>query len=637
MVDVCLVSMPFASLERPSLALGLLTASAGSQGLEAEAIYPTFDFARVIGVELYRAIADGGDTAELVGEWVFSGAAFPEHTTDGSEYFDWALREDWYTVWQYRALLGAGADLRALVRKARAAAGRFVDEVAAEILARRPRIVGCSSVFQQHCASLALLRRVKAADPSIVTLLGGGNCEGPMAAVAVRSFPWVDYVVSGEADLLFPHLCKLALEHGGEIPRALLPASVRARRRSALPMFESSSEVPREQVDDMDSLPLPRFEDYFRTFARHADLGLETPRLLIETSRGCWYGQLHHCTFCGLNGGGMKFRSKSPDRVVAELAALSDAHGIVDFEAVDNILDHSYFETLLPRLAADATRRYSLFFETKSNLTERHIVSLAAAGITRIQPGIESFHDAPLRLMDKGNNGAQNVALLKFAQEHGVGIAYNLLFGMPGEDESWYVEMARWLPRIFHLEPPGTLARVRYDRFSPYHQNPARFGIHLEPNRAYRHIYPLPPGDLAELAYFFEDYTDTTRGRVDRPAYARLWELWKEWVEVYGAQLRTGTGSMLMAVEDEDETTLLDRRPGARQRMVELRGLSHRLYRACRQPRTRRSLLEKMAGESAESIDDAASVLLEAGFLVEVCGKLIAVAPQATSAMVSPA
>lgn len=47
----------------------------------------------------------------------------------------------------------------------------------------------------------------------------------------------------------------------------------------------------------------------------------------------------HHCTFCGLNGTAMRFRAKSPQRVLDELACLARRYRSFSFEAVDNILD----------------------------------------------------------------------------------------------------------------------------------------------------------------------------------------------------------------------------------------------------------------------------------------------------------
>ncbi len=63
---------------------------------------------------------------------------------------------------------------------------------------------------------------------------------------------------------------------------------------------------------------------------------------------------MRHCTFCGLNGSSMAFRSKSPGRVLAEIRELEARYGCSRFETVDNILDMDYFKNVLPALAADA-------------------------------------------------------------------------------------------------------------------------------------------------------------------------------------------------------------------------------------------------------------------------------------------
>ena len=101
----------------------------------------------------------------------------------------------------------------------------------------------------------------------------------------------------------------------------------------------------------MDALPVPDFDDYFDLLARDPALYGATPSLLMETSRGCWWGAKSHCTFCGLNGGAMGFRSKGADRVLAELDALRSRWPLQNVSVVDNILDMKYFGTLLPRLA----------------------------------------------------------------------------------------------------------------------------------------------------------------------------------------------------------------------------------------------------------------------------------------------
>src|SRR6266511_2950355 len=54
--DVCLVSMPYASLSRPSMALGLLKAILEEGGMRAAVVHANLLFAEAIGLRRYEAI-----------------------------------------------------------------------------------------------------------------------------------------------------------------------------------------------------------------------------------------------------------------------------------------------------------------------------------------------------------------------------------------------------------------------------------------------------------------------------------------------------------------------------------------------------------------------------------------------------
>ncbi|MBD2131920.1 cobalamin B12-binding domain-containing protein [Sphaerospermopsis sp. FACHB-1094] len=94
----------------------------------------------------------------------------------------------------------------------------IIDRVARAVLELNPRIVSCSSTFQQNCASLALLRRIRELNPAIATIMGGANCEGEMGLTLHQAFDWVDFICSGEGDELFSALCQQILTHGRELP-----------------------------------------------------------------------------------------------------------------------------------------------------------------------------------------------------------------------------------------------------------------------------------------------------------------------------------------------------------------------------------------------------------------------------------
>ncbi|HYJ77994.1 MAG TPA: RiPP maturation radical SAM C-methyltransferase, partial [Longimicrobiaceae bacterium] len=462
-VDVCLVSMPYAALPRPSLALGLLKAVLEDAGLRAVALYPNLWFAERVGIRRYHLCSAQAPTEFLTGEWSFAEAAFPGAERDDEAY----LRSVGASVFRLPGYRGPGGAARLVedLRAIRDEATGFVDQAARRVLATGARIVGCTSTFEQHVPSLALLRRVRELDPGVVTMLGGANCETVMGQATHRHFRAVDYVVSGEADGLIAPLCHDVLRRGRDIPAAELPPGVLGPRHRDAP---AAGPLARALFRDLNDLPVPDHGDYFAALEGSALGPSITPGLPLETSRGCWWGALHHCTFCGLNGSSMAYRSKAPERVLAEVRELERRHGISKFETVDNILDLAYFRTVLPELAGDGRPR-RLFYEVKANLKRAQVQALAESGVTWIQPGIESLHSGVLRLMDKGVQGWQNVQLLRWAREFGVRMSWGMLWGFPGEEDHWYAQVACWIPLLEHLQAPSGLIRLRYDRYSVYH------------------------------------------------------------------------------------------------------------------------------------------------------------------------
>ena len=55
-MDVILVSMPFAEVQRPSIALGLLRAALAGTGISSKIVYGNFVFAETIGLVAYQSM-----------------------------------------------------------------------------------------------------------------------------------------------------------------------------------------------------------------------------------------------------------------------------------------------------------------------------------------------------------------------------------------------------------------------------------------------------------------------------------------------------------------------------------------------------------------------------------------------------
>jgi ribosomal peptide maturation radical SAM protein 1 len=624
-LDVSLVCMPFVEVQRPSIALGLLQASLANTEIRSEVVYANFAFAETIGLVAYQAM-QSGPTDHLLGEWCFAGDLFPNTSENDEEYLNLILD---VRCQGFPAQLERRKELMRWVRRQ---AAEYIDGLAQAIAAREPRIVGCSSSFQQHCASLALLKKIRELRPETVLLMGGANCEGEMGVETLQVFPWIDCVVSGEADAIFVDLCRMLVEYGRAVEPGVLPdgAITQAHLQST---FEPCT-LPRPVIRDLDALPIPDYDDYFATLRASTLSNLIEPGLLAESSRGCWWGEKSHCTFCGLNGIGMMYRSKSAERVITELSELSGRYGTRSVQFVDNILDMTFFKTVLPRLAT-AEDSYSLFYETKANLKREQVKTLAAAGVRWIQPGIESLDDNLLRLIAKGNSAAMNVQLLKWSAEFGIHSAWSMLSGIPGDCDSWYAEMARWLPAIFHLQPPTGVVRIRYDRFSPYHTRPEAFGLSLEPSRAYRYVYPLPKEALMRLAYSFEDARQPGphihRAVQQQPGQQALQEAVQRWNDLWQS-----SRPALHVYDDGEQLRITDTRPGARRTSWTVHGLAAEIYRLCDTAQTPAALLKQLSARrgtavSAQEAEAPLETLCEPNLILRLNGKLLSLGVNATA------
>lgn len=485
-MQVCFVALPFHNIENPVLSLSLLQSCLKEKQISSQIIYANMDYASVIGLQAYYAIAHGGSCREaLMGEFVFSRAAFEKPAVG---YTDFLERE-------LLPYIGAPKteELLQYLLQAEAAAEGFLQQTVAQVLAAAPAIVACASSTQQNCVCLAFLRLLKKQAPDMITILGGPNCERIMGKSLAESFPGVDYVISGEADSFWGDFCQKLLEGQRVFPE--YPGIFTA----------AGSNDPQAAgfTADLDNMPYPDFDDYFKALQSFPYKEYVNTGLLIETSRGCWWGEKNPCTFCGMNGASRSYRKKSARRVLEEFRFLSERYGVKRFFAVDCVLAQEFWQDVLPSLQA---LELEIMYEIKTNVTASQLQLLQPAGISWVQPGIESLQDGLLRLMHKGNSAIRHVELLKQLTELGVRCCWLILCAFPGEDISWYPQQLEIMKLLTHLQPPDAVFRLRYDRFSVYEQNEAEYGLLLEAAPAYFYIYPEKyHGQLRKLAYFLVD------------------------------------------------------------------------------------------------------------------------------------
>jgi ribosomal peptide maturation radical SAM protein 1 len=584
---VVLVAMPWAKLEHPSIQLGVLQGVLEADGMRVEVRSLYLDFMSHLARETAHltppervGTQDYGDIATnaLIGDWIFSVPPFHESREldrDSQAYF---LARD-----VPARLLEKAATIRRLVPT-------FLEWCVDEILGLRPAVVGFTTTLGQNTASLVLSRMLKTRAPSLSVVFGGANCDGPMGSALHRAFPWIDVVVRGEGERVAPAVIADLLN--GRTVRALPGLCYRKDGKSVAVDQDASAVVP------MDRARAPTYDEYFSRLARAAfapDIAAAVS-IPFESSRGCWWGARSHCTFCGLNGSTMTFRSKPAQSVVDELEQQARRYEQLNFHAVDNILDMGYFASLMPRLRA-LRCDLRIFYETKANLRKDQIRALRDAGIREIQPGIESLSTPILKLIRKGVTAMQNIRLLKWCREHGIRVYWNLIYGFPGEPEQEYERMADVMTSLTHLEPPE-LVPLSVERFSPYHANPGRFGLEvLGPVAPYKAIYPC--GD---------EYRHID-GRVPASYVGKVKRVIEEW---RGAAAE-GIGSLQLR-QGPDFVLVEDRRPGLVHADYRLRGIEGEILLLCDGGATPAGVVEGLARGGCGSCD----VRTVTGFLEEL-------------------
>jgi ribosomal peptide maturation radical SAM protein 1 len=512
---VVLVAMPFLKIDTPSIQLGILKAILDREGIPSEVRSYHVTFFEHLARAAAKAPADFNLSAydqicermDLAGEWVFRLETLDVSLTQAQ------ADDDDARFYDYIAKADNSLRFPQHLKFIREQTASFVDACAVDLLELQPKVVAFTSTFAQNLGSLALARRIKQSDPSVKVVFGGGNCDGVMGAALHRNFLYIDVVVRGEGE---PVVATLMRELLDDRTPSLQPGICVRQDGRSLAIPQSPTAYP------MDDVPSPNYDEYFQRLEKSPTLeGLEhRVRIHVESARGCWWGEKMHCTFCGLNGSSMKFRSKRASHAVMDLVQLARRYHVLNFAAVDNIIDFKYIHDMLPLLEATGLD-FRLFYETKSNLKRADLVALRAAGVYSIQPGIESLSTPILTLMKKGVTAFQNIRLLKWCAELGIVPTWNLLYGFPNEPIDEYGRIALLTKHLVHLPPPF-IGRLDVHRFSPYFSSPELHGIEiLGPHPSYSHLYSVDGASLADIAYVFDyrhldgrDPASYTRGLV---------------------------------------------------------------------------------------------------------------------------
>ena len=327
-------------------------------------------------------------------------------------------------------------------------------EVAAELLALNPRIIGFGVYIWNVRQTEAVITILKAAQPGIIIVLGGPEVsfETSQQTIVQRA----DHVITGWGDVTFAKLCQQLLDG----PQPLMKIHV--------------GEQPA-----LDTLTLP--------YAEFTAADIRQRTLYVEASRGCPF----KCEFClsALDKTAWPFNTAT---FLAELDTLY-ARGARRFKFVDRTFNLNVKTSLaildffIQKIEAAPNDPCFLHFE----LVPDHLPEALKAGIARFpagtlqfEIGIQTFNpEVQQRISRKQDNqkAADNLTWLRsHSQAH---LHVDLIAGLPGED---LASFARGFDQLYALRPHeiqlGILKRLRG---TPIIRHTEAFGMHYNPEPPY--------------------------------------------------------------------------------------------------------------------------------------------------------
>lgn len=302
-------------------------------------------------------------------------------------------------------------------------------ELADELLALQPQVIGFGVYIWNVTETTALVRLLKAARPDIKIVLGGPEVSHEWAEQEIVQLS--DHLITGWGDVSFPKLCR-ALLHG---PQPLMKVLV--------------GEQP-----ELHAIALP--------YGHYTDADLAHRLLYVEASRGCPF----KCEFClsALDKTAIAF---DLDAFLAEMDILF-RRGARNFKFVDRTFNLKVeasariLQFFLDRMCDDLFVHFEVI---PDHLPERLKALMAQfpPGVLQLEVGIQSFNPEVQQRIARRQDNTKTEANLQWLVQHSPAHLHtDLIFGLPGE--TWD-SFAEGFDRLHAIRPHeiqlGLLKRLR--------------------------------------------------------------------------------------------------------------------------------------------------------------------------------
>jgi radical SAM superfamily enzyme YgiQ (UPF0313 family) len=364
----------------------------------------------------------------------------------------------------------------------------------------RPTIVLLSVPFPGSVyAAFRMAQAIKAHNPAIVTVLGGGYVNTELRELKEpRVFDHFDFVTldDGERPIL------ALLEHlAGQRPRLNLVRTF-ARVNGQVRYFNTGEpDVPFAEVGTptWEGLPLTRYLSLLDMLNPMHRLWSDGRWNKLTVAHGCYWKK---CSFCDVSLDYIGRYDGAPAALLVDrIESIIAETGQTGFHFVDEAAPPKALKALADELQR-RNRAISWWgnIRFEKSFTPELCLQLADSGCIAISGGLEVASDRLLKLMQKGVSVDQVARVTRAFSAAGIMVHAYLMYGFPTQTVQDTVDALEYVRQLF---AEGCIQSGFFHRFactvhSPVGKNPAEYGIKLK---------PLPPISFATNDVEFSDPT----------------------------------------------------------------------------------------------------------------------------------
>ena len=325
----------------------------------------------------------------------------------------------------------------------------------------RPHIVGITANTPQVKQAWRTARAIK--EVTDVPVVLGGPHVSVLPEESCEK-PYVDIVVRGEGEDSWIDICKRLERFLQDQPAYCSEAFFHPENEIFAHCFgityrtsdgQIHNNPDRASIADLDGLPWPAYHLF--KMDRYTNLQPATDHVdgarsfSIMTSRGCPY----RCTFCSQSIMPIKWRSRSPENVIAEWRHLVEDMGAQEIGILDDSANIRVkrMEELGRALIENNLNHVPWIFVNgiRANLASKELLMLLkTAGLKRVAFGVETGDEDILLSIDKKVDHDTIRQAFKNAKDVGLETIAFLIIGLPGETRE---TMQRTIDFAIELDP----------------------------------------------------------------------------------------------------------------------------------------------------------------------------------------